>query len=138
MDVRTRWRLVLALLAFSVLAGSGVAFYFTLQPRGDTGKVVVNGKDYYWDRLFQSFNTVRFTAGGESYIGVRLSDLINDTGLSNPENHRYRIRGSDGYEKELSWDDMVCGYLVKEEKKTVFPNLTRSFWVRDVITIEVI
>lgn len=128
----------MAVLAAIILAGSAAAFHFSLQPRGDTSKVVVNGRDCPWDVLFERFDAVGFTARGESYQGIRLSDILNDSGVDAPESHRYRVTGSDGYQKDFSWGDMLNGYLVREGKKTVFPELTKSFWVRDVVTIEVV
>jgi len=125
-------------LSILVLAGSATAFYFSLQPKGDTSKIVVNGRDYTWEGLFQRFTPVRFTANGGTYSGVRLSDIINDTGLDDREGHRYKVTGADGYQKEFSWGDLLNGYLVREGKKTIFPGLTKSFWVRDVVWIEVV
>jgi hypothetical protein len=48
------------------------------------------------------------------------------------------VTGSDGYQKDVSWDNMMNGYLELKEKRAVFPALTKTFWVRDTITIEVI
>jgi hypothetical protein len=137
MDVK-RLKLVLGIVAVVILAGSAAAYYYSQQPKGDVSKVVVNGQDYPWDTLYQKFDAEDFATDEESLEGIRLSDIVNDTGLEDPGEHQYRVTGSDGYEKDVSWDDMTNGFLVKEGKRTVFPGLTRSFWVMDVISIEVV
>ena len=129
---------MLGIVAVVILVGSAAAYYYSQQPKGDVSKVVVNGKDYPWDTLYEDFDTVGFSTDEETMNGIRPSDIINDTGLGDPQDHDYRVTGSDGYQKDVSWDDMVSGFLVKDGKRTVFPGLTTSFWVRDVVTIEVL
>ena len=136
-DMR-RLNIILGILAAVILVTSCATFAYTLIPQGDTTKVIVNGTEYTRNDVFTYFGAVSFEANDESYEGVRLSDIIIESGLPNAASHDFRISASDGYQKDVSWDDMVDGYLVEEEFKTVFPELTRSFWVRDVISIEVI
>jgi len=77
----------------------------------------------------------------KNYEGVVLSDIINMTNLKNKEEHDYTIVGinPDGgtYRKTVSWKDMENGILTKE-LRTIFPDLRRAFWIKDVIEIEVI
>ena len=136
-DMR-RLNIILGILAAVILVTSCATFAYTLIPQGDTTKVIVNGTEHTRNDVFTYFGTVSFEANDESYEGVRLSDIIIESGLPNAASHDFRISASDGYQKDVSWDDMVNGYLVEDEFKTVFPELTRSFWVRDVISIEVI
>jgi len=138
MEKNKMLKLVLAVVAILILAGSATALFFGSQPKGDTAKVVVNGKDYPWDSLPQKFTPVKFTAVDGEHEGIRLSDILNDTGLQDPGSHQYRVTGNDGYQKDVSWGDMTNGYLEVKEKRTVFPGLTKSFWVRNTITIEVV
>ena len=136
--------MVLGILAVVILITSSVTFAYTLIPKGDTGIVIVNEVEYTWGELFDDidllneFQTITFEIDGESYTGIRLSDIVNDTGLADPSAHQYRISASDGYQKDVSWENMLNGFLIEEEKKTVFPELTRSFWVTDVVSIEVV
>jgi len=137
MDTR-RINTILGVLAAIILISSSATFAYTLIPKGDTTKVIVNGMDYTRNDIFTYFGSVSFDAGDESYDGVRLSDIIIETGLLNAANHHYKITASDGYQKDVTWDDMSNGFFVEDEFKTVFPELTRSFWVKNVISIEVI
>ena len=136
-DVK-RLNLILGVFAALILVSSCAVFAYSLVPRGDTTKLVVNDVEYTRNDVFTYFGTLEFEANDQMYEGVRLSDLINDAGLPNAASHRYRIIAADTYQKDVSWDDLVNGYLVEEEFKTVFPDLTKSFWVRDVVSIEVV
>ena len=130
--------IALVAVATIILVASCATFAYTLVPKGDVQKVVVNGKDYSWDAVFTGFQSVNFTANGGNYTGVKLSDIVNDSGLTGQVAHQYTLTGSDGYSKTVTWNDMMGGYLVLDEKKAIFPGLTRSFWVKGVITIEVV
>jgi hypothetical protein len=125
-------------MAVMILVSSCAAFAYSLAPRGDTTKVIVNDVEYTRNDVFTYFGDITFEVDGDLFEGVRLSDIIIDSGLPNAVSHDYRIIGSDTYQKDVRWDDMVNGYLVEDEFKTVFPELTKSFWVSDVVYIEVI
>ena len=77
----------------------------------------------------------------KNYTGALLSDIINMSKIKNPEEHKYTIAGpgKEGglYQKTVEWNDMKNGILT-EDKRTIFPNLPRAFWIKDVIKIEVI
>jgi len=130
--------IILWVIAAVVLLASAAFLIYALTPKGDEDKVVVCGKDYAWDDLYIKFDKKAFEASDVSYEGVLLSDIVTDSGQKDPASHDYKLTGSDGYSKTVTWTDMENGYLVKSEKKAVFPDLTKSFWVRDVITIEAI
>ena len=133
-----KFRMVLGALAATILIISCTAFAYSLIPKGDTSKVIVNDVEYTWAELFDDFESESFEANGDDYLGIPIGRIINDTGLENPTSHQYRITGSDDYQKDVSWTDVENGYLVKDENKVVFPEKTRSFWVKNLVTIEVI
>ena len=133
-----RLNTVLAIIAIIVLTLSFTAFAYTLVPKGDASLIVVNEIDYGWDAIFSDFESENFVANEDEYIGVPISQIILDTGLENPETFEYKFIGLDGYQKDVSWDDVQNSYLVEDEHKVVFPNMTRSFWVRDLASIEVV
>ncbi len=131
-----KFTVTLWLIALFVLAGSFSFFVYSVTPKGDTDKVIINGKDYYWDDICDDFKLESFEAGETQYTGISLTELAYDAGIGDPETKKFTIAGADGYQKTLDWDDFSNGYLVKEKKLTVFPDLTKSFWVRDVIEIK--
>ena len=129
---------ILGIVAILILILSFSAFAYSLVPKGDASLVVVNDVDYGWDAILSDFEMVDFTAAGDDYQGIPVSDILLDAGLENPESHTYRFTGLDGYQKDLEWQDVQNSYLVEDEHKVVFPEQTRSFWVKDLASIEVV
>ena len=129
---------ILGIVAVLVLVLSFSAFAYSLVPKGDSSLIVVNDIDYGWDAVLTDFEIVDFTASDDEFQGVLVSDILLDAGLESPESHTYRFIGLDGYQKDLTWQDVQNGYLVEDEHKVVFPDQTRSFWVKDLALIEVV
>ncbi len=115
------------ILSFSLLAHNELS-------KEETETITVNGKQYDWNKIYGEFPTTNI----DSHEGILLSEIINDTGLKNPSNHEYKITASDGYQKTVSWSNMRNGLLVKKDKRVVFPELAKAFWVENVVKIEVI
>ena len=128
-----RLNLLLGVLAVVVILGSfSVLAYNTFNDRS-TDTITVNGKVYSYSELFSRFP--HKTMNG--YEGVGLSDLVNDTGLEEPEGYQYRLIGSDGYEKTVDWSDMEKG-IIRLDRTSYFPDLPRQFYVKNLVEIEVI
>lgn len=132
-----RLNLALGAVAIAILLLSFTAYAYNQIPKGDSEVLVVNGAEYGWDEIFSNFDTVQFTANDAEYTGISLEELILDSGVESPESHSYRFNGLDGYQKDVTWNDIREGYLTLEHR-SVFPNQTQSFWVRDLASIEVI
>lgn len=133
-----RLNLVLGVVAAVILIFSCAAFAYTLVPQGDASKVVVNGMYFSWDDISEDYEVVAFEAGDLEFEGVALGQIIIDSGIEDYTDHDYKFVGADGYEKDVGWEDVESAYLVLEDKKVVFPGQTKSFWVRDLITIDVV
>jgi len=133
-----RLNTLLGIVAILVLVLSFSALAYTLTPKGDASLVIVNEVDYSWDTIFSDFELESFTASEEEQHGVPVSSLLLDAGLTDPVNHTYRFTGLDGYQKDVAWQDVQNGYLVEDGHKVVFPDQTRSFWVKDLASIEVL
>jgi hypothetical protein len=131
MGERERLNIVLAIAAVAVLVGSGIALAMATSPHGNRDVIIVNGQEFYWGTLQDDFSVVEFEANGVQYEGVRISDLVNSSGLASPEAYDYElVSARDGYSKTLAWGDMLNGYLVMDfERRAVFPERTKSFWV---------
>ena len=133
-----RLNLVLGIIATLILIGSFSAFAFTQIPKGDPDVVVINDVEFAWGAIFTDYYIHTFTSHGVEYDGVNLEELVLDSGVQSPETHTYRLTGLDGYQKDVSWIDIQNGYLTLDEHRARFPNMTQSFSVRDLATIEVI
>ncbi|MCK4757606.1 MAG: hypothetical protein KAS67_04065 [Thermoplasmata archaeon] len=133
-----RLNLVLGIVAAVILISSCAAFAYTLIPQGDASKVIVNGMDFSWDDISEDYESVSFEAGDLEFEGVALDQIIIDSGIQDCADYEYKFVGADGYEKDVGWEDVETAYLALEDKMVVFPGLTKSFWVRDLITIDIV
>jgi hypothetical protein len=99
-----------------------------------TETLLVNGQHYSIDQLFSLTKPRMFN--DSHYTGIALDDLMLKTEVSNPEQHTYTIKGADGYEKTMTWENMKNGLLTKN-RESIFSDLPRAFRVKDIVTIEV-
>ncbi len=119
-------------LIILVLASSSSLYVYASQTTVDT--VQINGQQYTIDQLFslakpRLFNDLQYT-------GIALDDVIQKTGVTNPEQYTYTLKSSDGYEKTVSWENMKNGLLTKD-RQSIFTDLPKAFRVKDIVTIEV-
>ena len=103
---------------------------------GDKVTIMINGEETSLGSIFDDHGTMTIFTGGNNYTGVSLSELINDTGLASPEDHQYRITAKDGWNQDVTWNDMMKGVLVEEETMTAFPGLPGKYRIRDVMEIK--
>lgn len=108
--------------------------------------IVCNGLEYYLDYMPKKVEEKAINYNATYTVtGWSLSDMVNYTGLANPETHEYTIVGYDAtdeepyYNKTISWDGMMGGVLIEENTKTVFADYTeydkKSCMVKNVIEI---
>jgi len=110
----------------------------SLQERTDGEYVKINGERFTSNEIQKcSEKKIKASEGGE-YTGISLADMINKSGVKDPETHKYKIIGSDGYSKTVEWEYVKNGVFLVEEKKAVFSDLPKQFWVRDIVEIKVI
>ena len=76
--------------------------------------------------------------GDLEFEGVELDQIIEDADIQDHETCQYRFTGADGYQKDLDWDNVGTAYIVLEDKTVIFPNQTKSFWVRGLVTIDLV
>jgi hypothetical protein len=124
-------RLIPIFALFILLIGS-VSSIYVYATQVTTNTLLVNGQHYTIDQLF----TLAKPRMVNDSTGIALDDLMLKTGVSEPEQHRYTLKGSDGYEKTVIWENMKNGLLTKESE-SIFSDLPKAFHVKDIITIEV-
>ncbi|MBN1539964.1 MAG: hypothetical protein JW939_07455, partial [Candidatus Thermoplasmatota archaeon] len=107
---RSRWNVILGILAVLILAGSFTALAVNKLNEKSSDSFTLNGKTYQWDTLDENFDEVEI----QGYLGVPLVDLIADAEVEEPEEHEYRIVGADGYFKTVTWEDMGSGILTND------------------------
>jgi hypothetical protein len=92
----------------------------------------VTGRQYTWEQPFDNmFEAVNISG----FDGIRLSDLINHTGLANQANYNYTLTASDGYNKTVNWTSMLTGALVLDGHKTAFETLPKGYQVKNLADI---
>ena len=132
--VGSRTNLLLGILAMIIIFGSLSALVYNAMNTRSTDVLTVNGVDYDWDTIQNDFETIEYDGNS----GISVEELIKDSGVKETEGKSFRFIGSDGYEKEVPWDDMKNGIIDTNEKKVIFPELAKAFWVRDLVEIEVV
>ena len=125
---------LLPIFALLILLIGCVSSIYVYATQATTNTLLVNGQYYTMDQLFSL--TQPRTFNESQYSGIALDDLMLKTGVSQPEQHTYTLKGVDGYEKTVTWENMKNGLLTKESE-SVFSDLPKAFRVKDIITIEV-
>jgi hypothetical protein len=125
---------ILPILALSILfiACSSSLYVYATQTTTDT--LQINGQQYTIDQLFSLTKPRAFN--DSQYTGIALDDLMLKTGVSYPEQHIYTLKGSDGYEKTVTWENLKNGLLTKD-RESIFSDLPKAFRVKDIVIIEV-
>ena len=125
---------LLPIFALLILLIGSVSSIYVYATQATTDTLLVNRQHYTIDQLFSL--TKPRTFNESQYSGIALDDLMLKTGVSYPEQHSYTLKGIDGYEKTVTWENMKNGLLTKESE-SVFSDLPKAFRVKDIITIEV-
>ena len=125
---------LLPIFALLILLIGSVSSIYVYATQATTDTLLVNRQHYTMDQLFSL--TKPRTFNESQYSGIALDDLMLKTGVSQPEQHTYTLKGIDGYEKTVTWENMKNGLLTKESE-SVFSDLPKAFRVKDIITIEV-
>ena len=100
-------------------------------------QIIIIGNNLDISKIFSDINEKNINTDDGIKKGVPLDELINYTGENCPSCFKYRLIGSDGYKQTVNWEDMQKGILTIN-KKAIFPHLAHSFWVKNIIKIEVI
>jgi hypothetical protein len=123
---------LIPIFALLILLIGSISSIYVYATQATTNTLLVNGQHYTIDQLF-ILTKPRIV---NNSTGIALDDLMLKTGVSEPEQHRYTLKGSDGYEKTATWENMKNGLLTKE-CESIFSDLPKAFHVKDIVTIEV-
>jgi hypothetical protein len=132
--IGNRTNLALGFLAVVIILGTFSALVYNAANTRSTDILTINKNDYDWNTLEKDFDTMEYDGNS----GISIDVLLEDAGVVEKEKKSFRFIGADGYEKEIPWSDMGNGMINIEEKKAIFPDLAKAFWVRDLVEIEVV
>jgi len=102
----------------------------------DRDTIKINGQEYTIDQLFSMCEMRIIEIDKGEITGIALDDLISKVGVGCPQCVKYTIKAKDKYQQTVDWDIMKTGILT-DYSRVYFPDTAHSFWVRDVIEIEV-
>jgi hypothetical protein len=127
---------LIPILAMSVLLIGISSAIYVQATQVDKDTISINGHEYTIDQLFSmgAMRTIK-TDEGEK-MGLALDDLMSKVGLGCLSCHSYVIKAKDRYQQTISWDIMQTGILT-DYSRVYFPDTAHTFWIRDVVEIEV-
>jgi len=127
---------IIPILAMIVLLIGIFSTIYVYATQIETNTIKVNGQDYTLDQLFL-IGEIRIieTDEGEK-TGIALDDLMSKVGVGCTQCQKYTIKAKDKYQQTVDWDIMKTGILT-DYGRVYFPDTAHTFWVRDVIEIEV-
>jgi len=88
-----------------------------------------------WTELFAEIDEATFTDNNQDMTGIELVDVFEYAGFSDLGNATFTFVGVDGYEKSVNYTEVQAGYLVEEDNKTYFLNLSGQYRVKNIIRI---
>jgi len=103
-------------------------------------KLLINGFEYSFEDLSNNIETVSIVTDDGERIGIPLEKIITFSDVNCPACNEYKFIASDPYQQIISWNDVKTGILTYNEEynlRVYFPNLPHSFWVHNLIEIEV-
>ena len=118
-----------AVLVAVILAGC-------TEEEDDGPVIIINDEEVTVSSIFDDHSTMTLDIGGDTYEGVSLSLLVNESGLALPETYQYKITAEDGWNQDVTWNDMMAGIIVEDNTMTAFPGLPGKYRVKDVVKIE--
>ena len=120
---------IFALIVIIIGSLSSIYVYATT---AESDYITINNTKYTIDQLF--FIGEERTI--DDYSGIAFDVVIFKISVSNPKTREYTLIASDGYQKTVKWENMENG-LLTEEGQSIFSDLPKAFWVKDIIKIEV-
>jgi hypothetical protein len=102
----------------------------------DSEKIKINNQDFTINEFFSIADKRTIITDEGEKTGVALDDLILKTGSLCSSCNTYTFKAKDGYQQTVTWDYLEKGVLTKENR-IYFSDTPHSFWVRDIVEIEV-
>jgi len=126
-------RFIIFLAIILVAIGVVSTLYLTLFRGSEKAEGLFIGEtEFSLNELFDTLDLIVV----EEYQGVSLAELINKAEIQNPEEKKYTVAAEDGYQKTVEWKSIQEGVLTRE-KRVVFPDLPKQYWMKNIAKIEV-
>lgn len=129
---------IVGLIVVAVVVVAGIAYVLLPDGEGNGGGgIMFEGQEYTWDELAADYEEK--TIDGNT--GISLSAILNGTDFADlPEDDKndtlFNVVAKDGWQKNVSWNDMQQGILMEEDTMTYFAGLPGAYKIRDLASIE--
>lgn len=135
-----KWENVIPLVAACLLIGGTLSTIYvkSFQEQESTEFVTINDTAVSINELFAKYQEQSLeTMVDEIHTGIPFASLAQEAGIQNPAAFAYRIIAADGYTKEVIWKYLQNSVLTTD-KRIIFAQLPKQYWVRDIVEIKVI
>ena len=127
---------IIPILAISVLLLGVFSALYVNATLINKETISINGNEFTINQLFSMCKSRSIETDEGEKTGIALDDLILKVGVSCPSCHNYIIKAEDKYQQTITWDILKTGVLT-DYARVYFPGTAHTFWIRDVIEIEV-
>jgi hypothetical protein len=127
---------IIPILAISVLLLGIFSALYVNATQINKEIITINGNEYTINYLFSICKKVTIETDEGEKTGISFDELMSKVGVSCSACHNYIIKAEDKYQQTFSWDVLKTGILT-DFSRAYFPNTAHTFWIRNVIEIEV-
>jgi len=127
---------LLPVFAIAVLIIGCFSSLYVNAIEGDSKTIKINNEEYTIRQIFNFANTRTIITDDGEKTGVALDDLIINTASKCSSCNAYTFKSKDGYQQTVTWDYLQKGVLT-EDNRIYFSDTAHSFWVKDIVEIEV-
>ena len=127
---------IIPILAINVLLLGVFSALYVNATQINKETITINGNEYTINQIFSICTKRSIETDDGEKTGIALDDLMLKVGVNCPACHNYIIKAEDKYQQTVSWDILKTGILT-DYGRVFFPDTAHTFWVRDVIEIEV-
>jgi len=102
--------------------------------------IIINENQYSFNELNEIFQNITIKTDDGNKIGIPLEKIIPFSEVKCPSCNSYTFKASDSYQQTAFWKDVKTGVLTYDEEYNIrvyFSNLAHTFWVYNLIEIEV-
>ncbi len=103
---------------------------------GKEDTITINNIDYNKEELFEIVESRTITIEEKEITGLALDKLLTYANTEQPSAHKYTFIATDSYQQTVTWD-MVQAGIFTDYNRVIFPGTAHSFWVSNIIEIEV-
>jgi hypothetical protein len=127
---------LLPVIAIAVLLIGCFSALYVNATEVNSQTIKINDQEFTISQIFSLANTRTIITDKGEKTGVALDDLIIKTAGKCSSCNAYTFKAKDGYQQTVTWDYLQKGVLTKENR-IYFSDSAHSFWVRDIVEIEV-